>query len=400
MEPVHNTHPCDAKQKTYFKPFLYEESKEDGAMRGKETSMVGDASRGADLCPPSEKPLQCLIPGGCMTPTQIGTLMTSEVKTPDANMVERSIFASGQGLDQVEYEVKLINYDDYRSTNHLLKHYLSEGQRTTALEHFGAVDIKEAAKLISKMGQREMQQKFKLVYGTTTHSNNNDWLRKKLYEAIGAAPAKQNVKSNAKKSHARGKKPKPKLPCGVIPEKQRRPRKVSSKLLDSYPVYPAGLPRTPVLKNCVSRSKSLPSTSPFGNSVIDTHAYIAMDYFSTSDEDMVSGIMSPEADFGSRAHNNTDISDQTAMGSEWRKSSFDSSESLEFSSLHSMPILFAEGITDWDIIEADRRKSIMINDKKQVEHQDTIMTIDEEEDILLPVDYSAFSMVDMLKDFL
>jgi hypothetical protein len=89
----------------------------------------------------------------------------------------------------VEYEVKLINYDDYRSTNHLLKHYLSEGQRTTALEHFGAVDIKEAAKLISKMGQREMQQKFKLVYGTTTHSNNNDWLRKKLYEAIGAAPA-------------------------------------------------------------------------------------------------------------------------------------------------------------------------------------------------------------------
>jgi hypothetical protein len=134
--------------------------------------------------------------------------------------------------------------------------------------------------------------------------------------------------------------------------------------------------------------------------VIDTHAYIAMDYFSTSDEDMVSGIVSPEADFGSRAHNNTDISDQTAMGSEWRKSSFDSSESLEFSSLHSMPILFAEGITDWDIIEADRRKSIMINDKKQVEHQDTIMTIDEEEDILLPVDYSAFSMVDMLKDFL
>lgn len=83
--------------------------------------------------------------------------------------------------------------------HHLLKHCLSEDQRTEALAHFGTDDVKEAAKDIARMGQRDLQSKFKLVYGTATHSNNNDWLRRKLYEAVGAAPMKTTTKSKQRK---------------------------------------------------------------------------------------------------------------------------------------------------------------------------------------------------------
>lgn len=34
------------------------------------------------------------------------------------------------------------------------------------------------------------QAKFRLVYGAKTFSNNNNWLRRKLFEAIGVDPAK------------------------------------------------------------------------------------------------------------------------------------------------------------------------------------------------------------------
>lgn len=404
MEGVQNKHLGDAKQSSYFKDILHGVSR-DSMKKGNE-SKVDILGTTVNLCVAKSPQLQCLVPGGCMTPTQeLADIMTSEVKTPDTNMIERTFFASVQQLNKVDsdYEVKLIDYDDYRSSNHLLKHCLSEGQRTAALEHFGVADIKEAAKMVSKMGQREMQQKFKLVYGTTTHSNNNDWLRKKLYEAIGAAPAKQTLKGISKKAQSRNRKAKAKGPSGIMPDKQRRSRKMSTKLLDSYPSYPGGLPKTPVLKNYVSRSKSLPSTFPFGSSVIDMNAYIASDYFSTSDEDMVSGMISPEADFGSSIRKTSTVgskSDQTVVGADWRKSSFDSCESLEFSSLHTMPILFADDVTDWDISEADRRKSVMSIDKKHVEQPATTKHLDEDEDILLPVDSSAFNLVDILKEFL
>lgn len=78
--------------------------------------------------------------------------------------------------------VDLIDPLDPNKTHHLLKHCLSDGQRNEALDHFGTQDVKDAAREISKMGQRELQSKFKLVYGAATHSNNNDWLRRKLYE--------------------------------------------------------------------------------------------------------------------------------------------------------------------------------------------------------------------------
>ncbi|GAB4813884.1 hypothetical protein N2152v2_000930 [Parachlorella kessleri] len=92
-------------------------------------------------------------------------------------------------------------------THHLLRHCLNMGQKQQALEHFNAQDVKEAAKEISRMGQRELQGKFKLVYGNTTHSNNNNWLRRKLFEAIGAAPLKANSKgSKSRKSQSSGHK--------------------------------------------------------------------------------------------------------------------------------------------------------------------------------------------------
>ena len=39
-----------------------------------------------------------------------------------------------------------------------------------------------------------------MVYGSVTHSNNNDWLRRKLYEAIGAAPLKSATKGKSRKA--------------------------------------------------------------------------------------------------------------------------------------------------------------------------------------------------------
>lgn len=353
---------------------------------------------------------------GCMTPTQsIEDFLSSDVKTPDASVLGRTFFTPIEELkkqkgsnkeDDDEDEVRLINLDEYKSTHHLLKHYLSDGQRIAALKHFDTHDVKDAAKLVSKMGQRELQQKFKLVYGTTTHSNNNEWLRRKLYEAIGAAPAKLPAKSRSKKVQPRGKKSKSKLSSGIILEKQRRSRKISSRLLDSYQSYPGGLPRTPTVNNSVARSKSVSGSSPFKSSVVDMHKYIAMDYFSTSDEDIVSGMIPAETEYQANRHNNSmgSLSDQTVAGTGWRKNSFDSYESLGFSSEHSLPILFGDDITEWDISEAERRKSTFGMDKKLVDwpHQASIKTMatDEDEDLLLPVDSSAFNLVEILKEFL
>lgn len=40
------------------------------------------------------------------------------------------------------------------------------------------------------------------VYGSATKSNNNSWLRRKLYEAVGVTPLKASTKGKARKSHA------------------------------------------------------------------------------------------------------------------------------------------------------------------------------------------------------
>lgn len=63
--------------------------------------------------------------------------------------------------------------------------------------HFEVGSVHEAVKMIKKMSQRDLQAKFLAVYGTKTHSNNNNWLRRKLFEAIGVDPAKGAVKKAA-----------------------------------------------------------------------------------------------------------------------------------------------------------------------------------------------------------
>lgn len=155
--------------------------------------------------------------------------------------------------------------DPAQRTHHLLKHCLSQSQRGAALQQFNTSDPREAAKEIARMGQRELQAKFKVrygggggpgmhadapaarccsssqvllrqccccgylpacaacsavlrccrpdpflprpggtavqeVYGSATKSNNNSWLRRKLYEAVGVAPLKASTKGKARKA--------------------------------------------------------------------------------------------------------------------------------------------------------------------------------------------------------
>jgi hypothetical protein len=79
--------------------------------------------------------------------------------------------------------------------HHLLRHSLSPEERGAAvLSHFGVETVADAAKQIKKMSQRDLQAKFKAVYGTKTFSNNNNWLRRKLFEAIGMDPGKSATK--------------------------------------------------------------------------------------------------------------------------------------------------------------------------------------------------------------
>lgn len=79
--------------------------------------------------------------------------------------------------------------------HHLLRHSLPEEQRGAGvLAHFGTDTISDAARIIKKMSQRDLQAKFRAVYGARTFSNNNNWLRRKLFEAIGLDPGKGATK--------------------------------------------------------------------------------------------------------------------------------------------------------------------------------------------------------------
>ncbi|KAK9834029.1 hypothetical protein WJX81_004707 [Elliptochloris bilobata] len=65
-------------------------------------------------------------------------------------------------------------------------HALREALPTAEIiAHFGSAEPKEIAKEVSKLGQRDLQARFRVVYGTQTFSNNNTWLRRKLLEAAG-----------------------------------------------------------------------------------------------------------------------------------------------------------------------------------------------------------------------
>lgn len=62
-------------------------------------------------------------------------------------------------------------------THHLLKHCLSQSQRGSALQHFNTTDAREAAKEIARMGQRELQAKFKV----------SSWLPEAQAEGLAAS---------------------------------------------------------------------------------------------------------------------------------------------------------------------------------------------------------------------
>jgi hypothetical protein len=72
--------------------------------------------------------------------------------------------------------------------HHLTRHWLPpEDRGNSAIEHMGASSVKEAEQKIRGMSQKELRACFQKVYGTPTSSFNNNWLRRKLYEAVGVA---------------------------------------------------------------------------------------------------------------------------------------------------------------------------------------------------------------------
>ena len=108
----------------------------------------------------------------------------------DADMVTRT------GSTMLTSQEKLDAIEANNRQHHLLRHSLSPDERGTAvLSHFGVETVADAAKQIKKMSQRDLQARFKAVYGTKTFSNNNNWLRRKLFEAIGMDPGKSATKS-------------------------------------------------------------------------------------------------------------------------------------------------------------------------------------------------------------
>lgn len=97
--------------------------------------------------------------------------------------------------------------------HHLLRHSLPTEQRgSSVLSHFGVETVSDAAKQIKKMSQRDLQAKFRAVYGTKTFSNNNNWLRRKLFEAIGMDPGKSTTKKAGAGGQRRRRTPKATVP--------------------------------------------------------------------------------------------------------------------------------------------------------------------------------------------
>ncbi|KFM22578.1 hypothetical protein F751_4222 [Auxenochlorella protothecoides] len=70
--------------------------------------------------------------------------------------------------------------------HHLTRHWLPEEERgASVLDRFGASSLEAARHAVRTMGQRELRAAFQRVYGSPTQSFNNNWLRRKLLEALG-----------------------------------------------------------------------------------------------------------------------------------------------------------------------------------------------------------------------
>lgn len=260
--------------------------------------------------------------------------------------------------DVVLLDTKLA-YETSR-THHLLKHCLSDGQRMEALEHFGTDDVKDAARDISKMGQRELQNKFKLVYGNTTHSNNNDWLRRKLYEAIGAAPVKMPNKSKVKKTAVTKRK-----------QQQRRHQEVGDigRRHQKYRRRAGG---------------SLPSSPVVGRSVLDMHRFAAHDMNTSASDDDVDGLL--------QKARSVDSSEFGSMPSADTVGIFDAYSC--FKGMNTLPVLLSDDTAELELLNALPKKEDMGSlrfPEQQMEAED-----DDDDIMLLSVDISAFDAEDEL----
>lgn len=216
---------------------------DDAAAPGVEKQQLVDSSRNniePDTVPQVDTeqmgnhPLMCPTEG-CASPV------------PDAEDAERSesinnddhMAAAGLHLASDGSPVSLSLLDASRQ-HHLLRHSIPTEQRGHGvLEHFGVTSISEASKLIKKMSQRDLQAKFKAVYGARTFSNNNNWLRRKLFEAIGLDPSKGAVKKQGTGSQRRRRPGKPAVTRPSLPRAhaQRRPR--GDDLVDHHSIAEA-----------------------------------------------------------------------------------------------------------------------------------------------------------------
>ena len=76
--------------------------------------------------------------------------------------------------------------DSLGRPHHLLKHRIEDGETgEKLLKHFpGAATVDQALARVCAMSQRDLQDSFSKVYKIRSHSNNNNWLRKKIMEAL------------------------------------------------------------------------------------------------------------------------------------------------------------------------------------------------------------------------
>ena len=122
----------------------------------------------------------------------------------------------------------------YSQRHHLLRHVLPENTSIELiLKHLEVKTCEEAVEKIMCLSQRELQASFEVIYNKKALSNNNQWLRKKLIDAL--PPVEIPLEEGDKRSPAGGQsqdknaypwnlggKSQP-LMVGEIPRKRRKP---------------------------------------------------------------------------------------------------------------------------------------------------------------------------------
>ncbi|KAL4515641.1 hypothetical protein Ndes2437B_g07068 [Nannochloris sp. 'desiccata'] len=144
--------------------------------------------------------------------------------------------------------------------HHLLRHTLPfEAVGANAVHHFGVTNVPDALRAVQKMSQRDLQQAFERVYNVKSSSNNNNWLRKKLVEAlvpkdgpssgdaainaildeimIKGPSAKKRAKETADGTTTGDGSVDGRVPPPYPQQKQRKQSVVRPSPLDTYPGY-------------------------------------------------------------------------------------------------------------------------------------------------------------------